>query len=235
MQQAAKGAGISGLNPKVFLLFLALLPQFVDPATAWSPALQIVVLGLVHVASCAVIYTAVGAGARVVLRTRPAATRAVTRFSGVAIAAQVRAILPEGVDAAIELVGTTTLPDTLRATRVHGTVCFTGMLSDNWTVKDFYPIDYLPQGVRLTAYSGDAADLPGAVLQGFLDDVAAGRAQVPIDRVFTLEQIREAHSRMEAGQASGKLVVLTEAEGVPVSRWPAVVGTGPAPCRSPRS
>ena len=151
------------------------------------------------------------------------------------VAAQVRAILPEGVDAAIELVDTTTLPDTLRATRVHGTVCFTGMLSDNWTVKDFYPIDYLPQGVRLTAYSGDAADLPGAVLQGFLDDVAAGRAQVPIDRVFTLEQIREAHSRMEAGQASGKLVVLTEAEGVPVSRWPAVVGTGPAPCRSPRS
>ncbi|SDB95006.1 NADPH:quinone reductase [Raineyella antarctica] len=130
------------------------------------------------------------------------------------VAAQVHAILPEGVDAAIELVGTTTLPDTLRATRVHGTVCFTGMLSDTWTVKDFYPIDYLPQGVRLTAYSGDAADLPGAVLQEFLDDVAAGRAQVPIDRVFALEQIREAHSRMEAGEASGKLVVLTEAEGV---------------------
>ena len=31
MRQAAKGAGISGLNPKVFLLFLALLPQFTDP------------------------------------------------------------------------------------------------------------------------------------------------------------------------------------------------------------
>ena len=28
LRQAAKGAGISGLNPKVFLLFLALLPQF---------------------------------------------------------------------------------------------------------------------------------------------------------------------------------------------------------------
>jgi NADPH:quinone reductase len=43
------------------------------------------------------------------------------------IAERVRGIVPDGVDAAIELVGTPTLPDTLAATRVHGTVCFTGM------------------------------------------------------------------------------------------------------------
>lgn len=60
------------------------------------------------------------------------------------VQAQVRAILPEGVDTALELVGTPTLPDTLRSTRVHGVVCFTGMLSNEWTVKDFYPIEYIP-------------------------------------------------------------------------------------------
>src|SRR3954451_24952410 len=37
-----------------------------------------------------------------------------------ALAPQVRDILADGVDAALELVGTTTLPDTLRATRLHG-------------------------------------------------------------------------------------------------------------------
>jgi threonine/homoserine/homoserine lactone efflux protein len=84
-RQALKGAGISGLNPKVFLLFLALLPQFTDPAAGWPIAGQIVALGLVHVASCAVVYTGVGAGARVVLRTRPAAARTVTRISGAAM------------------------------------------------------------------------------------------------------------------------------------------------------
>ena len=68
LRQAAKGAGISGLNPKVFLLFLALLPQFIDPEAAWPVAAQIVVLGLVHVASCAVVYTGVGTGARRLLR-----------------------------------------------------------------------------------------------------------------------------------------------------------------------
>jgi threonine/homoserine/homoserine lactone efflux protein len=85
LRQAAKGAGISGLNPKVFLLFLALLPQFTDPDAAWPIEAQIVVLGLVHVASCAVVYTGVGTGARRLLRVRPTAAGAVTRVSGTAM------------------------------------------------------------------------------------------------------------------------------------------------------
>lgn len=124
------------------------------------------------------------------------------------IADQTRTIVPDGVDTALELIGTPTLPDTLRATRVHGVVCFTGMLSNQWTVRDFYPIEYLPRGVRLTAYSGDATDLPPNILQGFLDAVAAGDAIVPIHRTYGLDDITEAHEDMEAGRATGKLVVV---------------------------
>ncbi len=116
--------------------------------------------------------------------------------------------MPDGVDAALELVGTPTLPDTLRATHVHGVVCFTGMLSNQWTVRDFYPIEYLPRGVRLTAYGGDATDLPTQVLQDFLDAVAAGDAIVPIHRTYRLDDIASAHADMEAVRATGKLVVL---------------------------
>src|SRR3954453_3376945 len=125
------------------------------------------------------------------------------------VAPQVREILRPGVDTALELVGTPTLPDTLHSTRQHGVVCFTGMLSNVWTVRDFYPIDYLPRGVRLTAYHGEADDLPQPVLQEFLDAVAAGRTVVPIDRVYRFEQIIEAHAAMEAGTGAGKLVVTT--------------------------
>lgn len=125
------------------------------------------------------------------------------------IAEAVRDILPDGVDRALELVGTPTLRDTLRATRMHGVVCFTGMLSNQWTVPDFYPIDYIPRGVRLTAYAGEATDLPRQVLQDYLDEVAARRAPVPLDRVYPMNQIRDAHARMEAGEATGKIVVLT--------------------------
>jgi len=126
-----------------------------------------------------------------------------------AVADKARAILPDGVDTALELIGTPTLPDTLRSVRVHGVVCFTGMLSNQWTVPDFYPIDYLPRGVRLSAYGGDAGDLPPAVLQDFLTAVAAGSTLVPIARVYEFAQIVEAHATMEAGGLSGKLVVIT--------------------------
>ncbi len=125
------------------------------------------------------------------------------------VATAVRALQPGGVDVALELVGTPTLPDTLRATRVHGVVCFTGMLSNEWIVRDFYPTGYLPRGVRLTAYGGDAGDLPATVLQGFLDAVAAGTTTVPIDHVYAFEEIVAAHTAMEAGTAKGKLVVVT--------------------------
>lgn len=80
---AFKGFCVSGLNPKVFLLFLALLPQFTDPHSAWPVGLQILLLGLVHLCSSLVIYLLVGYGAKAVLSTRPAAARVVSRVSGV--------------------------------------------------------------------------------------------------------------------------------------------------------
>jgi NADPH:quinone reductase-like Zn-dependent oxidoreductase len=125
------------------------------------------------------------------------------------LAGRVREIVPEGVDAALDLVGTPTLFDCLLATRVHGTVCMSGMLSDQWTLPDFYPTGDIPSGVRLTGYTGDATDLPASVLQAYLDAVAVGDATVPIGRIFTLDQIREAHHVMETGTAGGKIVVLT--------------------------
>jgi len=125
------------------------------------------------------------------------------------VAGQVRQFFADGADAALELIGTPTLPDTLQSVRVHGVVCFTGMLSNQWTVRDFYPIDYLPRGVRLTAYGGEAADLPPDLLQGFLDSVAARTAVVPIGRIYRFDQIVQAHADMQASSVSGKLVVLT--------------------------
>ena len=79
---AWKGLCVSGLNPKVFLLFLALLPQFTDPLSAWPIPAQIVALGGLHAVSCAVVYLLVGFGARSVLQTRPGAAQKVSQVSG---------------------------------------------------------------------------------------------------------------------------------------------------------
>lgn len=110
--------------------------------------------------------------------------------------------------------GTPTLPpDTLAATRVHGTVCYAGMLSDQWTVPDFYPIAYLPTGVRLTAYGGGAAaDLPSPVLQHYLDRIADGSLHLEASHTYRIDQIREAHQAMDTNTVNGKLVVLTGSE-----------------------
>jgi NADPH:quinone reductase-like Zn-dependent oxidoreductase len=82
------------------------------------------------------------------------------------------------------------------------------MLSNSWVVEDFYPIDYIPTGVRLTAYSGEATDLPGEVLQDYLDSAAQDHRLIPLDRVFSLDQIGAAHEYMEQDRATGKIVVI---------------------------
>lgn len=79
----AKGVGISLLNPKVFLLFLALLPQFTDREAAWPVGVQMIALGALHVANCAIVYFAVGYGASTVLTRRPKAARIIGIVSGV--------------------------------------------------------------------------------------------------------------------------------------------------------
>ena len=78
----AKGIGISLLNPKVFLLFLALLPGFISASASWPVGLQMIGLGSVHVLNCAVVYLAVGFGAAVVLARRPTAAKVVGIVSG---------------------------------------------------------------------------------------------------------------------------------------------------------
>lgn len=79
---AVKGLCVSGLNPKVFLLFLALMPQFTDPASAWPVSVQIAALGGLHIVTCAAVYTLVGIGSRAVLQARPQAAKRVSQVSG---------------------------------------------------------------------------------------------------------------------------------------------------------
>jgi threonine/homoserine/homoserine lactone efflux protein len=80
-----RGVGVSGLNPKGLLLFLAVLPQFTDPDHGWPEPVQLTVLGLVFVATCGLFYTALGLCARSVLRARPRTGRVVSRVSGSAM------------------------------------------------------------------------------------------------------------------------------------------------------
>ena len=91
----AQGIGVSGLNPKGLLIFVAMLPQFTAPEAAWPVAVQMGALGLVFTFTCAAVYLIVGACAQRVLRSRPATARIVSRVSGTCMIALGGALLAE--------------------------------------------------------------------------------------------------------------------------------------------
>ncbi|MFI6372330.1 alcohol dehydrogenase catalytic domain-containing protein [Streptomyces sp. NPDC050546] len=157
-------------------------------------------------------------GATVLSTTRSDARAGELRAAGVdhplvdngTLADQVRELIPDGADAALELVGCSVLADTLRTVRRHGTVCFTGALAGQWTIPDFSPF-MIPGGVRLTSYAGEAADLPADVLAHQLQAIAEGRLNVPVAKVYHgLEQIRDAQADLESGTTPGKHVVVLD-------------------------
>ena len=84
----------------------------------------------------------------------------------------------------------------------------TGMLGGEWVWDGFEPCLDVPNGVFLTSYSGGSDDVTAEQLQAYVDDVAAGKVIVALDRTFSLNEIVEAHRYMEANKATGKLVVL---------------------------
>lgn len=93
----AQGAGVSGLNPKGLLVLVVLLPQFTDAAGSWPIPVQLAVLGLIFVGSCALVYSVVGMSAKAVLRFRPSAMRIISRVSGAAMIVLAFALVVEQV------------------------------------------------------------------------------------------------------------------------------------------
>ena len=96
-RRLAQGAGVSGLNPKGLLVLVVLLPQFTDAAGDWPIPVQLAVLGLIFVGSCALVYAAVGISAKAVLRARPSAMRVISRVSGAAMVALALVLVVEQV------------------------------------------------------------------------------------------------------------------------------------------
>ncbi|MDI3337592.1 zinc-binding alcohol dehydrogenase family protein [Defluviimonas aestuarii] len=125
------------------------------------------------------------------------------------IAQQVREVFPRGVNKVLELVGATTLADSLHATRQNGTVCMTGMVGNKWSFDDFSPMGVIPTAVNLTTYSGGSEDFTRTPLNELLEDIKAGTLPLRIGRTFALDEIVDAHRTMESNDAGGKIVVLT--------------------------
>jgi NADPH2:quinone reductase len=124
-----------------------------------------------------------------------------------ALAEQIASGRGKPYDRVLELVGTTTLLDSLRCVGRGGIVCMTGMLGGSWVLERFQPMGDVPTAVKLTSYSGEAADMTPAQLQSYVDLVESGELEVRTGPVFRFEELIQAHALMDQNRAGGKIVV----------------------------
>jgi len=156
-------------------------------------------------------------GAFVAATTRNPERENLLRASGVdqvfidtgSIAEQVMEVCANGVDKVLELVGTTTLKDSLRCTKQRGIVCMSGIVGNKWSFENFAPMEAIPTAVSLTTYAGESEDFMRMPLENLTEQIAAGTLRVQVGKTFRLDEIVEAHRCMEENKAGGKIVVLT--------------------------
>jgi len=156
-------------------------------------------------------------GAFVAATTRNPNREKLLRASGVdqvfidtgTIARQVNEVCSNGVDKVLELVGTTTLKDSLRCAKPRGIVCMTGTVADKWSFDNFGPMEVIPTAISLTTYAGESEDFMRTPFGDLIELIEAGALRVQVGKTFPLDEIVEAHRCMEENRAGGKIVVLT--------------------------
>jgi NADPH:quinone reductase-like Zn-dependent oxidoreductase len=155
-------------------------------------------------------------GARVSSTTRSADRSDLLRSSGAdevfidsgEIAKDVRAKYPDGVDRVLELIGVTSLLDSLQCARAGGSVCMTGIVGNKWSFDSFTPMAAIPSAVNLTVYTGENRNFMQMPLNDLIRQIAEGTLKVQVGKTFRLDQIVEAHQLMDSNKAGGKIVVL---------------------------
>jgi NADPH:quinone reductase-like Zn-dependent oxidoreductase len=117
------------------------------------------------------------------------------------------------IDAVLDLVGNSTILDSLDMLRRDGTACLAGWLGGLAPIGDFNPLARMPSGVSFSFFASPVFGEPGFEVSDIpLGDIAQQIADGKLDakpaRVFSFDEIREAHRVAESGEAGGKIVVV---------------------------
>ncbi|MGE2815654.1 zinc-binding alcohol dehydrogenase family protein [Mycobacterium heidelbergense] len=205
---------------------LAALPE--TYATAWTCLFRnlnlaagqtLVLRGATSSFGQAALKMAVAAEARVIATTRSSKRISMLENLG---AARVELERPDlaahiaeskQIDAVLDLVGNSTILDSLDMLRRGGSACLAGWLGGLDPIGDFNPLLRMASGVNLNFFGSFVFGTPGfplsdVPLQDIARQVADGKLDAKPARVFPFDQIHEAHRVMEAGEAGGKMVVV---------------------------
>jgi NADPH2:quinone reductase len=205
---------------------LAAIPE--TYATAWTCLFRnleiargqtLVIRGATSSFGQAAVNMAVNAGARVIATARTRERFGLLKALGVERVEVEGAELSKRIaetkrlDAVLDLVGNSTILDSLAMLRRGGRACLAGWLGGLAPIANFNPLLQMASGVYLTFFGSFVFGTPGfplsdVPLQAIAGDVAAGRYKAKPSRVFRFEDIREAHRVLDANQANGKMVVV---------------------------
>lgn len=206
---------------------LAAIPE--SYATAWTSLMGILAIsngqtvlvrGATSALGQAAVNLAVHAGARVIATTRNPGRVATLHAVGAEkvlleapeLARQVLDSHSDGIDAVLDIVGNTTVLDSLSMLRRHGRACLVGFLGGGGPLS-LEPVFQIPSGRHLSVLASALVTgtpefpLSEIPLQTIVDRTAQGLYRAKPVRVFRFDEIQDAHRLMESGQANGKIVV----------------------------
>ena len=112
---------------------------------------------------------------------------------------------PAGATKVLELIGASSLHDSLRLTATHGIVCHTGLLGGVYGLKNFDPIKDIPSGVYLTGFYSNhptqrqISDMMSLIEKHNIHPIIAEK--------FTLDNISDAHLLAALRSQIGKIIV----------------------------
>ncbi|MFM0210237.1 zinc-binding dehydrogenase [Paraburkholderia sediminicola] len=206
---------------------LATLPEAY--AVAWTclhrnlevqPGQRLVVRGGTSSLGLAAIDIGAQLGATVIATTRRPDCEAMLRSRGAADVVTSAGELcaargwPGGkADVVLDLIGNSTLLDSLRATRRGSRVCLAGFLGGLTPIAAFDPLGQMPSGVQLSFFGSfmfGTPDFPlsDVPMQNIVELATSGCYQSRPSRIFSLAEVPIAHELMERNEAAGKFVVV---------------------------
>jgi NADPH:quinone reductase-like Zn-dependent oxidoreductase len=128
------------------------------------------------------------------------------------LAGDVRDRHPQGLDAVLDIIGNTTILDSLAMLRRGGRACLVGFLGGGGPLT-IQPVFQIPSGTSLSVFASALATgtpefpLSEIPFQTIVDLVAQGVYRARPAKIFPFEEIQAAHRLMESGEAGGKIVV----------------------------
>jgi NADPH:quinone reductase len=206
---------------------LAAIPE--SYGTAWSALVGVlglerdqtlVVRGATSALGQAAVNIAADLGAQVIGTTRRSSRAGLVEAAGARtvmieepdLSKILRRERSEGVDAVLDIIGTSTLLDSLAMLKRGGEACLVGFLGGGEPLT-LQPVFQIPSARRLSVFASalvtGGADFPLSEIpfQSFADKAASGAYRAKPAHVFGFDEIREAHRLLESGDAQGKIVV----------------------------